>query len=169
MLFGNCIAPVHTVRNLWVMLDSNMTQPLARLSIGRCAFSVCAPSLWDHCPCHSEVRLLFLHSNGPSKLATFKHWLHPDPLRLPGPQIRLWVDICLFIYRLKFFDFFLFKLTSLNIGAYKFVYYYEYYYDNVSTWLAHLPELLFPTLADPSIGEDLVCWIKTSLGACIGS
>ena len=36
------------------------------------------------------------------------------------------VDISLFIYRLKFLDFFLFKLTSLNIGAYKSVYYYYY-------------------------------------------
>ena len=26
-----------------------------------------------HCPCHSEVRLLFHHSDGPSKLITFKH------------------------------------------------------------------------------------------------
>ena len=40
-------------------------------------------------------------------------------------QIRL--DVCLFILRLKFFDFFLFKLTSLNIGWYKSVFYYYYY------------------------------------------
>ena len=52
--------------------------------------SVCLPhGSGMPCPCQFEVRLLFHHSNGPSKLITFKHGLHLDPLRLPGPQIRL--------------------------------------------------------------------------------
>ena len=89
---SSLISPHTPVRSLRSSDMSLLTQPLAHLSIGRRAFSVCAPRLWNAlrlCPCQFEVRLLFHHSNGPSKLITFKHWLHLDPLRFPGPQIRL--------------------------------------------------------------------------------
>ena len=70
---SSLISPYTPVRSLRSSDMSLLTQPLARLSIGRRAFSVGVPrGSGIPCPCQFGVRLLFHHSNGPSKLITFK-------------------------------------------------------------------------------------------------
>ena len=53
-------APVRSLRSLLI-------QPLARLSIGWCAFCVCVPR---HCPCQFGVCHSFPHSNIPQNFQT---------------------------------------------------------------------------------------------------
>ena len=111
---SSLISPYTPVRSLRSSDMSLLTQPLARLSIGRRAFSVCAPRLWNALP---------LSIRSATSRSSFKRSLKTHLFQTLTPSCSLAIAQAsdsaigryLFIYRLKLFDFFLFKLTSLNV------------------------------------------------------